>query len=180
MISKAVELALDEGALGEADLLRLNDWTLLDRLQGLGVPAARALVDRLLRRDLLKRAYVVSPLSAGHADRVALVERYHDSRAGRREAEDALAAAVGAAPEEVIVYCPALSVMKEAAAWVLVPGGRGRLNDGAGSAQAEIQALEERYAGLWRFYVFAPRQTSDLLAAAAAERFGFPSEHGEG
>ena len=33
MISKAVELALDVGSLSEADLMQLNDWTLLERLR---------------------------------------------------------------------------------------------------------------------------------------------------
>jgi HD superfamily phosphohydrolase len=177
MISKAVELALDEGALSEADLMQLNDWTLLERLRTSPIPAARSLIERLLRRDLLKRGYVASARSVPVAERTALVERYHDSRAGRREAEIALAGAIGAKPEEVIVYCPALTVMKEAAAWVRVPGGLGRLNEGAGSALAEIRALEERYASLWRLYVFAPRETADGLSRAAEQLFGFPSEH---
>jgi HD superfamily phosphohydrolase len=179
MISKAVELALDQGVLGEADLLELNDWTLLERLRTSAPPAARSLVDGLLRRDLLKRAYVVSARSVDLDARVALVERYHDSRAGRRDAETALAAASGARAEEVIVYCPALTVMKEAAAWVRVPAGLGRLNQGAGSALAEIQALEERYAGLWRLYVFSPRESAEQVANAAEELFGLASEHVE-
>lgn len=32
MISKSVEIALDNGVLAELDLLELNDWTLLERL----------------------------------------------------------------------------------------------------------------------------------------------------
>jgi HD superfamily phosphohydrolase len=177
MISKAVELALDAGELAEPDFLELNDWTLLERLRTPRLPAARSLIGRLLRRDLLKRGYVVSARSVAYDDRAALVERYHDSRAGRREAEVALAKAIGGKAEEVIVYCPALTVMKEAGAWVRVPSGLGRLNEGTGSALAEIQALEERYAGLWRLYVFAPRETVERLTVASQELFGFPSEH---
>lgn len=177
MISKAVELALEAGALDEPDLLALNDWTLLDRLARSGVPAIAALVNRLQRRALLKRGYVVSARSIDAAGRAALVGRYHEARTERRAAEDALTTTLGCAPGEVIVYCPALTVMKEAAARVVTSRGLGALNDPADPAGAEIRALEERYAQLWRLYVFVPPAAVDRAAAAAAEFFGHASEH---
>jgi HD superfamily phosphohydrolase len=177
MISKAVELALDAGALAEGDLLTLNDWTLLERLRNAGVAAAQALVERLERRALLKRGYVISAHTVEPAARQALVARYHEARGARRDVEDALAAALGCAAGEVIVYCPALTVMKEAAARVVTSRGAGRLNDPGDAADAEIGALESRYAGLWRLYVFAPAAACARAAAAAAEIFGYPSEH---
>lgn len=177
MISKAVELALDEGALSEGDLLVLNDWTLLDHLHRAGPPACAALIARLLRRDLLKRGYVASAHTVPLAARTALVERYHEARGARRAAEDALATALGCAPGEVILYCPALTVMKEAAALVNTPSGPQRLNAIAGAGLAEITALETRYADLWRLYVFVPAAAADRAAPIAAELLGQPSEH---
>lgn len=177
MISKAVELALDAGALSEPDLLELNDWTLLDRLARCGDPPIAALVERLQRRALLKRGYVVSARSVDAAGRAGLVARYHEARAERRAAEDALAAALGAAAGEVIVYCPALTVMKEAAARVVTSRGVGALNDPADPAGAEIRALEERYAQLWRLYVFVAPALLERTPPVAAELFGVASEH---
>jgi len=177
MISKAVELALEHGLLAEPDLLELNDWTLLDRLQHLGVPAIAALIERLQRRDLLKRGYVISARTVAPLERAALVRRYHESRDERRAVEAALATELGCAAEAVIVYCPALTVMKEASARVTTSRGMRRLNDGGDDAVAEIAALEERYAGLWRLYVFVPRDVAVRTAALAAPHFGYASEH---
>jgi HD superfamily phosphohydrolase len=177
MISKAVELALDHEALAERDLLELNDWTLLDRLAGARVPAIAALIDRLRRRALFKRGYVVSASTVGPERRADLVLRYHESRQERGAAETRLAGALGLAAEEVIIYCPALTVMKEAAARVATHRGLRRLNDRGDPAFAEIGALEERYANLWRLYVFVPQEAAERAAAAAAELFGHRSEH---
>jgi uncharacterized protein len=109
--------------------------------------------------------------------RAALVQQYHESGQARRRVEDDLRSELGCAPGELIIYCPALTVMKEAAAKVHIPEGICALNAAPGSGRAEIQALEERYAGLWRFYVFVPAHLAARTAAAAEERFGFPSEH---
>lgn len=177
MISKAVELALDAGALAEADLLALNDWTLLDRLALCAVPAAAGLMGRLQRRDLLKRGYVISAASVEPDKRAALVRTYHETRPARRAAETALTAALGCQEGEVIVYCPALTVMKEAAARVLTRRGAGALNDAGDPGSAEIRALEERYASLWRLYVFVPASATARAGEAAAEHFGYASEY---
>jgi len=172
-----VEIALDAGALNEEDLLALNDWTLLDRLERAAPASAARLAERLRRRDLLKRGYVVSAGSVGAGERAGLVHRFHESRAERARAEAQLAGALGLPPEEVIVYCPALSVMKEAGAWVETASGLRRLNDPQSVAFAEIQAIEARYAGLWRFYVFVPAAAVAHVTGLAAEIFGHRSEH---
>ena len=74
MVSKAVELAQAHGALGEDELLRMNDGQLFERLRR--TPSAAApdphivgLVERLERRALLKRGYVVSALTVPDAGR---------------------------------------------------------------------------------------------------------------
>ena len=177
MISKAVELALDRGVLSEGDLLVLNDWTLVDRLARSGVPAIAALVERLERRDLLKRGYVLSAHSVGPERRAELVHRFHESGRERSTAEAELAAALALPAAEVIIYCPALTVMKEASARVTTSRGLRRLNDRGDPAFAEIGALEERYANLWRFYVFVPAAAAPRAASAGAEMFGHASEH---
>ena len=175
MVSKAVEIAIDHGILAEEDLFSVNDWTLVERLEQAS-PTAR-LARRLSRRQLLKRGYVISARTVPQERRAALVQRYHESRVSRAEAEAALGTALGLPPEEVIVYCPALTVMKEAAARVETEAGLRRLNDPENAAFAEIGAIEERYAGLWRFYVFVPEQVTDRTAMVAAGMFGYPSEH---
>lgn len=177
MISKAVEAALDAGLLAEDDLLELGDWTLLERLRRCGEPVASGLGEHLLRRDLLKRGYVVSARTVPPADRAAFVAQYHESRPTRRAAEEELAAALGCPPGEVIVYCPALSVMKEARARVCTPDGVYPLNSTPGAGLSEINALEERYAELWRLYVFVPATFVSRASRAGQEKFGFPSEH---
>jgi len=177
MISKAVEMALDAGALEEPDLLRFNDWTLLHHLAAAGIPAVAGLIDRLQERRLLKRAFVVSARSVDLACRRDLVARYHESRAERGEAERALAAAAGCAVEDVVVYCPSLTLMKEAEALVDTPAGVCAMSAAAGSGAAEIAALAERHAALWRLYVFVPPEHVTRMHTIAAEFFERPSEY---
>jgi hypothetical protein len=157
--------------------LALNDWTLLDRLGGGAVPAARRLIERLMRRDLLKRGYVISAASVEPETRAALVRTYHEVRPTRGGLEAALASELGCAEGELIVYCPALTVMKEAAARVVTRRGLRALNAADDPGSAEIRALEERYANLWRLYVFVPGHLAERAAAAAAAHLGHASEY---
>lgn len=177
MISKAVELAHDQGLLGEDALLDLNDWTLLDRLAHCGQPEAAALARRVLNRDLLKRGYVVSGRGVPLPLRESWVAGYHAARDERARVERELAAALGLPFSQVILYCPALTMMKEADVAVETSRGLARLNDPGQDAFTEIGALQERYAGLWRFYVFVPAQATRRAAAVAGEMFGIPCEY---
>jgi len=182
MVSKAVELAHEHGVLDEAVLLQLTDGGLFERLRRTPRteapdPRIAGLVDRLDTRRLLKRGYVVSERSVSPDERRTLVERLHQTPPARRAAEADLAAAVGCAPAEVIVYCPALTVMKEAAALVRMPAGLARLNDPVPPHDPDIAAIEARYAALWRLYVFVPAEHVERTALAARELFGYPSEH---
>ena len=176
MISKAVELAHDQGLLGEDDLLDLNDWTLLNRLAHCGQPEAAALARQVLNRDLLKRGYVVSGRGVSLPLRETWVARYHAARDERARVEREIAAALGLPFSQVILYCPALTMMKEADVAVETSRGLARLNDPGQDAYTEIGALQERYAGLWRFYVFVPAQAARRAAAVAGEMFGIPCE----
>lgn len=180
MVSKAVEIAHSLGQLGEKDLLQLGDTQLLERLQRIptaGDPDPRLLrlTDRLERRALLKRGYVISALTIPPHARRELVASYHESASHRRDAERVIAHDLGCDDSEVIVYCPALTVMKEAAVPVQTPDGILPLNHADRSG--EIRALEARYEMLWRFYVFVPPEYVEATAAVAADVFGYPSEH---
>jgi uncharacterized protein len=176
MISKSVEIALDHGVLAESDLLELNDWTLLDRLVRCGVADAAALARRTLNRDLLKRGYVVSGRSVPPALRKDWVARYHASRTQRAQAETELAEKVGVPFADVVLYCPALTAMKEAAVPVETSRGLELLNDAASGTTTEIGALQDRYADLWRFYVFVPAEAVARAAKVACEMFQVPCE----
>jgi len=182
MVSKAVELAHEHGTLDEAGLVQLTDGGLFERLRQTPRPEApdpriAGLVHRLDTRRLLKRGYVVSERTVSADERRTLVDRLHRTPPARRAAEADLAAAIGCPPAEVIVYCPALTVMKEAAALVRMPGGLVRLNDPVHPHDPDIAALEARYAALWRLYVFVPAEHVERTALAARELFGYPSEH---
>jgi hypothetical protein len=181
MVSKAVELAHEHGMLDETALLQLNDWQLFERLRS--VPTAAApdsrigrLVDRLQQRALLKRGYVISALTVPDDSRRTLVDRFHESLRNRHEAEAFLAQQIGGDAADVIVYCPALTVMKEAAALVRTPAGLLELNEPDRQPHSEISALEARYAALWRLYVFVPEELAARTAEAARQVFGYPSE----
>jgi len=177
MISKAVELALAAEQLTENDLLDLNDWSLFSHLRDLGNPEIGALIDRLEQRRLYKRAYVLSAAALGADERSRMVDRYHHDRESRESAERRLAATAGASANEVIVYCPALTLMKEAGAMISTPDGVREMTGIPGSATSEITALAQRHAALWRVYVFAPADRVPAVSAAATELFGRASEH---
>ncbi len=108
-----------------------------------------------------------------------MVERFHESARNRLEAEERLARELRCGTTEVIVYCPALTVMKEAAALVRTPAGLVALNEADRQPSSEIKALEARYAQLWRLYVFVPADKMAQTADAARGLFGYPSEHKE-
>lgn len=179
MIAKAVEMALEYG-LSDADLLWLNDFTTIEMLKDMprGRPDGRIrrLAEGVERRRLLKRGYVLSTARVDRKTRAEFVGRYHFDRAARRAAEEALAAALGLAFEDVIIYCPDLSLMKEAAVPVRTSRGLAPLNDPAGSPPPELDALEQQYEGLWRLYVFVPDGYQARCAREAEALFGFPSE----
>lgn len=177
MISKAVELAVDGGWLDESDLLELGDWTLLEKLCGLPHEGIRRLILGVRERRLLKRGLVTSPRSVDEQTRRSLVERFHEQRGPRRQVEETLARELGCQPDQVVLYCPALTVMKEAAARVITPAGMGFLNDPKLAGSEEIHAMERRYAELWRLYVFVPAPHASQAAVAAARLLGVPNEY---
>ncbi len=177
MISKAVELALAAGKISEKALLDHSDWSLLSHLRDSGVPAIAELIDRVERRRLLKRGYVLSARTLQPSQRNGYVEAYHSSLETRSTAERQLAHALDAPEHEVIVYCPALTVMKEAAALARTARGLVPMTEIDPAGASEIGALANRHAALWRMYVFVPHEHVTKTAEVAAELFGHASEH---
>lgn len=171
MIAKAVELALEEG-LTERELIFLDDCGLLSRLRSFSSRVSR-LVERFRRRALLKRGYVLPASEVSEAERQALVSRFREDGRARREAEEELARGFGVPPEEVIIYCPPLSWMKEAAVKVRTSRGVLPLNHPR-VAPEELRLLEHHYRQLWRFYVFVPEEARSRCARAAAALVGHP------
>jgi len=179
MLSKAVECAAD---LREADLLGIGDEGLLSRLEGdFATDATKRIVTKLRRRKLYKRAYQLNYAAMnGSADVETFVARFHESLAGRRNAERDIREAAGLSDDDgaVIIYCPASKMyFKEAHVRTVIPRGRlVRLSDfgDANPARADVNLLEAKYRALWNFYVFVDRELLDRrhrIAAACREMF---------
>jgi HD superfamily phosphohydrolase len=180
-VSKAVELALGLG-LELEELFEERDEGLLGTLatRFAGRSAALALVlARIAGRRLYKRAYVLTPAIGPPAEE-ALVARYHFDRGARAGAEAELAAAIGAAPEDVIVYCPAPAMAaKEADIPVVVdPAARAPVPLAA-LGLPEVEVLVAKHRALWRFYVLVAeerREQAGTLARACERLFGQVNE----
>jgi len=178
MICKAVELALQEGF--EAEELRLLkdetlQFTLLDRYsENAGIVH---LIDSLERRHLYRPCYTLT-VDIGEERRRAVVDRFHFDAFQREQAERALAASVGLAPHQVIVYCPSFGMaLPEADVLVRMEGGK--VLPLSGSNNEEIRILKDKHKALWKFFVLIDRSAwdkQDALASAAAEYSGMDGD----
>lgn len=172
MIARAVEQACVRG-LGLSQLTSLTDDALLSLLgDGDFGGGTRWLIDRVRRRDLLKRGYVVRAAAGLPETLLSCAEP-----ALRRSAEQALAAELGLPEHQVIIYCPRRSAFKEAAVPVLTAAGKMRLDDAASPAASELQALKQQYEALWAFYVFVPEASRDQARRACEGYFGRASDY---
>lgn len=175
MVAKAVERAVEDGGLVEADIYPLEDAGLLALLARSGEDPA-ALVADFGRRRLVKRAYVVTAGGVGPSGQDALLRRYRE-RAGRREAERELARAAGVDPRFVILHCPPPMPLKEASVPVATRGGVFALDAPGGGSAEELRSLKGLHAGLWKFTAFGPADARERLGRAAAELIGRPNEY---
>jgi hypothetical protein len=179
MISKAIERAMTAG-LTEEELCQLTDDALLYHLRE-RYSADRCLlelVDELTARQLFKRCYMLTRRVGADAVH-ELVRKFHLNENGARAtAEQRIAAALGAAPHEVALYCaPEQMTLKEAEVPVILGGGKlGRLSD---LSSAEIRVLKDQHRELWCTYVFVSRRLAQDVCRAGnvcEEVVGFPNE----
>ena len=179
LVAKAVEAALEEGALDLEAIQRSTDAGLLDALENLSLKDAerRALLSTCLAalrsRQLPKRA-AVFPVYANEDLQADLLEKYHgaDRSAERRVAEAALSeAASRAAGKEVpvFVYCPAPAMqLKQAKVLVQWPGEEGLAPLSQFSDRVpRLADLEQSYKRMWKFFVFALTNSPLVLEAVA-------------
>ena len=171
MIAKAVELAA-EGGLVQEDLYDLTDDALLRLLMGEKDPRIQRLIKGVMARKLLKRAYAISTAEVGRRGRDELIAIYNRSIPARQQREREIADAVALEPGRVILYCPDISAIKEARAFVRTRDGLRRLNEPLDSPPFDVKAVEDQYERLWKLYVFAPEGYRERVGGVCERIFG--------
>jgi HD superfamily phosphohydrolase len=171
MIAKAVELATLAG-LSEQDLYPLTDEGLFARLQTDGDARIRRLISAVTGRRLLKRAYVLTVAEVGRKGRDDLIATYNRSIEARQRVETEIADAVVLEPDQVILYCPDTSSIKEARVWVTSKHGLRRLNEPLENPPLDVKVIEDQYERLWKLYVFAPEGYQERVSAVCERLFG--------
>lgn len=170
MIAKGVELAVQNG-LTERDLYRLTDEALLRELVDTGDERIQRLIRNVNRRRLLKRSYTLTTAQVGRRGRDELIATYNRSIDARQEIEAKIADAVVLDADQVILYCPDISSIKEARVLVRTPEGLRRLNEPLDSPPFDVKAVEDQYERLWRLYIFAPEGYRDRVSAVCERIF---------
>ncbi len=171
MIAKAVELAV-QGGLTEKHLYGFTDDALLRDLLVTGDQRITRLIKNLNRRRLLKRAYTLTTAQVGRRGRDDLIATYNRSIDARQNVENQVADAVVLDPDQVILYCPDISSIKEASVLVRTPDGVRRLNEPRENPPFDVKAVEDQYERLWRLYVFAPEGYLERVSSVCERVFG--------
>ncbi len=173
LVTRAVEEALDAGALQVKDLFEHTDESLLAALETCGVERA-ARFARLYRSRRLPKRAAVYPRYANEDLQGELVERFfqpgrrEERRAWEREVEEALRKSTG---KEclVILYCPRREMqLKESSIHVRMPGSpRPAPLSTFGDVVPRIRDLERSYRNLWKLYLLCGSNEPRVLAKAA-------------
>ncbi len=174
MIAKAVELAAQEG-LTEKDLYDLTDDALLRFLLARNDPRITRLIHGVMQRKLLKRAYAISAAEVGRRGRDELIATYNRSIEARQKVEREIADAVVVDPDQVILYCPDISSIKEARVLTRTRAGMRRLNEPLDSPPFDVKAVEDQYERLWTLYVFVPESYRERAGSVCERIFGEPN-----
>jgi len=161
MLGKALETAVDDGFA----LLRLLELTDAGLAAELSLTRAAGLVEAVNRRQLFKRAYVLTGRTVPAGQRQELFRQFRQP-GQRRETERLLGGEDVAA-----ITCLPPTLMKEAG----FPLSSGETL--SRELPLDIGALADSYGSLWRLYVFAPAGQAVRVGEAAVEYFGRPSEH---
>ncbi|NHK30685.1 MAG: HD domain-containing protein [Asgard group archaeon] len=190
MISKAVELAVNEGVLNRDQLYLLNDWSLLQFLKGFPKPRSekspiKQLIKRYEKRELLKRAYVLSSATlSSRRNREDYIKKFNPPTKEREEVEDMIIdrlqkitgnSAIGKA--DIIIHCLSSSSLKEAE--VLIKNRDGKIVplNARPHPSADVKSIEDAYEDLWRMYVFANRKYVSEVSKICEETFGLDNEY---
>ena len=171
MIAKAVELATERG-LVETDLYALTDEALFRHLLAYEDPRIDRLITGVCDRHLLKRAYAISTAETGRRGRDELIATYTRSAEARRQLEREIADAITLHPDQIILYCPDISAIKEARVRVVTRHGLTRLNDPPDNPPFDVKVVEDQYDRLWKFYIFAPESYKERVGQICERVFG--------
>jgi len=171
MIAKAVELATNQG-LSERDLYTLTDDALFRLLLDYKDPRIDRLINGVSERRLLKRAYMISTAEIGRRGRDEFIATYNRSIEARQNIEREIADAVTINPEQVILYCPDISAIKEARVRIQTRNGLSRLNDPPDNPPFDVKVVEDQYERLWKLYVFAPEGYRERVGQVSERIFG--------
>lgn len=172
MISRIVEEAVENG-LTLAELGQVGDERLLTllELRFARLPTVKRLLSDLQSHRIYKRGYVLTR-RVGDDRRRQLVDRYHMSAEGRREAENALLKTLRWKDGDLILYCPAFGMqLKEADVRMRIDEGPLRLLSELGLP--ELDVLKQRHQDLWKLYVFVSPERAPHVdrVSAACERY---------
>ena len=174
MIAKAVELAVEHGMV-EKDLYTLTDDALMRFLLAYGDPRVDRLINGVMNRRLLKRAYMLSAAEVGRRGRDELIATYNRSVEARQRVEREIADAMALDPDQIILYCPDISSIKEARVYVKTRDGLRRLNEPLDSPPFDVKAVEDQYERLWKLYIFAPEGYRQRVSEVCERIFGEPN-----
>ena len=128
-----------------------------------------------MHRKLLKRAYLISAAEVGRRDRDELIATYNRSVEARQRTEREIADAAVLDPDQVILYCPDISSIKEARVFIETRDGLRRLNEPLDSPPFDVKAVEDQYERLWKLYVFAPEGYRERVGKICERIFGEPN-----
>jgi HD superfamily phosphohydrolase len=174
MIAKAVELAVESG-LTENDLYPLTDDTLIHHLLTYQDTRIDRLIQGFTTRRLLKRAYMITPAEVGRRGRDEFIATYNRAVEARQEIERNIADAVTLSPDQIILYCPDISSIKEASVNIYTPKGLSQLNAPPDNPPFDVKVVEDQYERLWKLYVFAPESYKDRVGKVCERLLGEPN-----
>lgn len=182
MIAKAVEIAVSYGKKRE-DYIGLTDEGLINYLKD--IPSKRKpdkkinnLLTGLENRNLLKRAYVISPKTISPYAQKDLIHRYHfDNEENRESDEEKIAEKLGIGSEEVIIYCSGGEYLKEAEVNITTPEGIIKLNGPMENQPSDVKEIMEQYERLWKLYVFVPDKYRNEAGKICEKAIGFDTEY---
>jgi hypothetical protein len=104
-----------------------------------------------------------------------LIATYNRSVESRQQIERQIADAVTINPDQIILYCPDISAIKEARVRVFTRNGLSRLNDPPDNPPFDVKVVEDQYERLWKFYIFAPEGYRERVGRVCERVFSEPN-----